>query len=89
MHFQIKPIYARLILCCCISAGTSAAWAIAPVDSEPVVDSKVPLMGETERWSIHGQATYMLQQRNNFNSPYAGQNSLLNKSASPAESLFH
>ena len=86
MYFLNRPIYAKLILCCCISAGTSATWALAPVDSEPVVDSKVPLMGETERWSIHGQATYMLQQRNNFNSPYSGQNSLLNKSASPAES---
>jgi hypothetical protein len=84
MYFLNRPIYAQLILCCCISAGSSA-FAIPPVDSEPVVDSTAPLMGETERWSIHGQATYMMQQRNNFNSPYSGQNSLLNKSASPAE----
>lgn len=86
MRFLNRPIYAQLILCCCISAGAGAARATAPVDSEPVVNSTVPLMGETERWSIHGQATYMLQQRNNFNSPYAGQNSLLNKSASSADS---
>lgn len=86
MRFLNRPIYAQLFLCCCISAGAGAAWAISPVDSEPVVDSTVPLMGETERWSIHGQATYMLQQRNNFNSPYAGQNSLLNRSASSADS---
>lgn len=85
MYFSSQTFRLQVILCCCISGWTSSALAIAPVDSEPVVDSNVPLIGSTERWSVHGQATYILQQRNNFNSPYSGQNSLLNKSASSAE----
>jgi hypothetical protein len=56
------------------------AYAITPVSDEPIVNSETPLYGETEQWSIHGQATYIAQQKNNFNSPYYGQNSLLNKS---------
>jgi len=35
---------------------------------------------QTETWSVHSQATYIGQQKNNFTSPYYGQNSLLNKS---------
>ncbi len=34
----------------------------------------------TEDWSVRGQATYIYQKKNNFNSPYYGANSLLNAS---------
>jgi len=54
--------------------------AESPVSDSPTVDSQVSVEGETEQWSIHGQSTYIVQQKNNFNSPYYGQNSLLNKS---------
>jgi hypothetical protein len=54
--------------------------AESPVGDSPKVDSSVYVEGETEQWSIHGQSTYIVQQKNNFNSPYYGQNSLLNKS---------
>jgi len=39
----------------------------------------IPTAAETERWAIHGQSTYVAQQKNNFASPYYGSNSLLNK----------
>jgi high affinity Mn2+ porin len=35
---------------------------------------------ETERFSFHGQATYINQRHNDFSSPYNGGNSLLNRS---------
>jgi high affinity Mn2+ porin len=54
--------------------------AESPVSDSPTVDSQVSVEGETEQWSIHGQSTYIVQQKNNFNSLYYGQNSLLNKS---------
>ena len=68
----------------CILLALAPAHAITPISDEPIVDSTTPLFGETEQWSIHGQATYIAQQRNNFNSPYYGQNSLLNKTEGSA-----
>ena len=59
---------------------TPIILAESPVSDSPKVDSAVYVEGETEQWSIHGQSTYIVQQKNNFNSPYYGQNSLLNKS---------
>jgi high affinity Mn2+ porin len=53
--------------------------AESPVSDFPQIESPYPIKGETELWSIHGQATYIVQQKNNFNSPYYGQNSLLNR----------
>ena len=53
--------------------------AESPVSDSPKVDSSFAIEGNTEQWSIHGQSTYIVQQKNNFNSPYYGQNSLLNK----------
>ena len=53
--------------------------AESPVSSAPIVDDHSPLEGETEQWSIHGQTTYISQFKNNFNSPYYGSKSLLNK----------
>jgi hypothetical protein len=42
-------------------------------------NSQAEQQPETERWSVHSQATYIGQQKCNFTSPYYGQNSLLNK----------
>jgi hypothetical protein len=53
--------------------------AAAPVSDSPYADEP-HADGQTEQWSIHGQSTYIVQQKNNFSSPYYGQNSLLNKS---------
>jgi high affinity Mn2+ porin len=54
--------------------------AVAPVTDRPEINESHEVEGETEQWSIHGQLTYIVQQKNNFNSPYYGQNSLLNRS---------
>ena len=43
---------------------------------------------EPEQWSIHGQATYINQQKNNFYSAYRGDNSLLNKSEGSAKNSY-
>lgn len=48
-----------------------------PVEGDPTVDSETPIPDDTEWFSLHGQATYVLQYKNKFNSPYAGDNSLL------------
>jgi len=83
----IKAIAVPLL----ILGVSCAAFAESPVSSAPVLLAAAPVSdtpiaeemdndGETEQWSIHGQATYIAQQKNNFNSPYYGQNSLLNKS---------
>ncbi len=43
--------------------------------SESTLDNNDP-----EQWSVHGQVTYINQFKNNFDSPYYGPKSLLNKS---------
>jgi hypothetical protein len=43
---------------------------------------------EQERWNLHGQITYIFHQKNNFNSPYYGQNSLLNKTQDGGANSF-
>ena len=69
------------ILLTCISIGfCTPLHAESPVSDEPIVSQTLTGESETEQWSIHGQATYIVQQKNNFNSPYYGENSLLNKS---------
>jgi high affinity Mn2+ porin len=61
-------------------SDTPIILAESPVSSSPIVNSPFPLMDDTEQWSVHGQATYINQFKNNFNSPYYGDKSLLNKS---------
>jgi hypothetical protein len=61
-------------------SDTPIILAKSPVSSAPTVDSPITLESATEQWSIHGQATYINQFKNNFNSPYYGAKSLLNKS---------
>ena len=60
-------------------SDTPIVLAESPVSSAPTVDSQIALKDDTEQWNIHGQATYINQFKNNFNSPYYGAKSLLNK----------
>jgi high affinity Mn2+ porin len=62
----------------CIAGIHTPAWAESAVGDEPVIDNG-NTEGDTEQWNIHGQGTYILQQKGNFTSPYYGQKSLLNK----------
>ncbi len=55
------------------------AQAAEAVSDTPIVDSLTPLPNATEQWSIHAQSTYISQWKNNFNSPYYGEKSMLNK----------
>lgn len=58
-------------------AETEILLAEAPVSSTPIISNED---GEPESWNIHGQATYILQQKDNFNSTYNSTNSLLSRS---------
>jgi len=63
--------------------------AEAPVPSSPTVLAQFnPVDDPPEQWSIHAQSTYIIGQKNNFNSPYYGQNSLLNKSEGSGNDSF-
>ena len=67
-------------------AGEASAETVA--GDAPVSGQATPLLGETEQFSIHGQWTYILQRKNNFSSPYYGQNSLTNKSEGGGEKSY-
>ena len=67
-------------------AGISALWlalfphfayGVSSVESDPEVDSEKAIPDDTSWYSLHGQATYVLQYKNKFNSPYVGEKSLL------------
>jgi carbohydrate-selective porin OprB len=83
----LKPlILSILMLGLCSKANaespvsdTPIILAVAPVSETPYTDGLHEDGGNTEQWSIHGQATYINQFKNNFNSPYYGAKSLLNK----------
>jgi len=63
-----------------LSSGViPTANAAEAVSDTPIVHSLTPLANETEQWSIHAQSTYISQWKNNFNSPYYGEKSMLNK----------
>ena len=51
--------------------------AASTVSDSPKTSSTASF-AETERWGLHSQFTTITQQKNNFNAPYYGQNSLLN-----------
>jgi high affinity Mn2+ porin len=53
--------------------------ADSPERNDPPVRAYGPLPALGETWTMHGQATYVVQQKNNFASPTSGRNSLLNK----------
>ena len=69
------PVYAESPV-----SDTPIVLAESHVSSAPTIDSPVALESASEQWSVHGQATYINQFKNNFNSPYYGSKSLLNKS---------
>lgn len=67
-------------------AGISALWValfplfaygVSSVEADPEVDSEKAIPDDTAWYSLHGQATYVLQYKNKFNSPYVGDKSLL------------
>ena len=75
-----------------ICSSSHAQELVSQVSSESLdtvqssVDTNLPQSNDwpstarpTEDWSVRGQLTYISQQKNNFNSPYHGANSLLNK----------
>jgi high affinity Mn2+ porin len=64
----------------CLAGLSLPVHSESPISDTPKVDGAFDVEEDTEQWSIHGQSTYIAQQKNNFNSPYYGQNSLLNKS---------
>lgn len=47
------------------------------MDGDPIVDDRAAIPDDTSWYSLHGQATYVLQYKNQFNSPYSGEKSLL------------
>ena len=67
-------------------AGISALWfalfplfayGVSSVEGDPTVDSESAIPDDSAWYSLHGQATYILQYKNKFNSPYVGDKSLL------------
>ena len=59
-------------------AEVQLCLAESAVDGDPTVaTTQVADFGETENFSLHGQATYVLQYKNRFSSPYVGDKSLL------------
>ena len=51
--------------------------AESAVEGDPTLDAIAPPNGETENFSLHGQATYVLQYKDRFHSPYTGNKSML------------
>ena len=51
--------------------------AESAVEGDPTLDSIAPPNGDTENFSLHGQATYVLQYKDRFHSPYQGNKSML------------
>ena len=60
-----------------LGAQGNVCLAESSVEADPKVDSATPIPDDTENFSLHGQATYILQYKNKFNSPYQGEKSLL------------
>lgn len=72
--------FASLILASLCWGLVSEAMAEAPISDNNLSEQSTDILAESEWFSIHGQSTYIWQQKDNFNSPYYGQNSLTNKS---------
>jgi hypothetical protein len=60
-----------------LGAVAQSCLAASSVDDDPVVEDVASQDGKTENFSLHGQATYVLQYKNQFNSPYEGTKSML------------
>ncbi len=57
-----------LLLVCLAGHGLTPAWS---QDGVPAAEAPAP-----EAWAVHGQFTYVEQESDGFNAPYAGANSL-------------
>lgn len=60
-----------------LSLYSQLAHGASSVDGDPTVDSETAIPEDSSWYSLHGQSTYVLQYKNKFNSPYAGEKSLL------------
>ena len=70
------------------SSDRPVILAEAPISDTPIINDSGLIDATPEQWSIHGQSTYIAQQKNNFNSPYYGQNSLLNSTEGGGEKSY-
>lgn len=68
----LVAIYAALVL-----LVPRIAYAASSVEGDPTVDSESAIPEDSSWYSLHGQATYILQYKNKFHSPYEGEKSLL------------
>ena len=50
-----------------LGAVAQSCLAASSVDDDPVVEDVASQDGKTENFSLHGQATYVLQYKNRFN----------------------
>ena len=75
---RIKPTNSLSLFALFICSGAliNQAYAQATADETP------------ETWSVHAQATYINQQKNNFSTLYHGENSLLNKSEGSGKNSY-
>lgn len=72
LGIALVAIYAALLL-----LAPRFAFAVSSVEGDPTVDSETAISDDSSWYSLHGQATYILQYKNKFNSPYVGEKSLL------------
>ena len=70
-----SPVHAQAVF-----STNDELLADSAVSDTPKSYAPLPAKSTAEAWNLHGQATYITQQKNNFSSPYVGQNSLLNSS---------
>ncbi len=76
MNLRTKFL-SRFLFALLFGAQASYCLAESSVEADPTVDSTTPIPDDTENFSLHGQATYVLQYKNKFNSSYQGEKSLL------------
>ena len=98
--FPFKLFFASVITwaCICLLSSTVEAesldgkniifLAVSPVDDSPKLINSTNFEEVQGGWSIHGQSTYIVQQKNNFYSSYNGQNSLLNATEGNGEKSY-
>ena len=77
MNHHATRTLATIIFSLLAVAGVRPCLAESAVDGDPTVETQPADFGETEDFSLHGQATYVLQYKNRFYSPYVGDKSLL------------
>ena len=76
MTCKIK-LLSGILFALILGAWAPYCQAESSVEADPTVNSSTPIPDDTENFSLHGQATYVLQYKNKFNSPYQGEKSLL------------